>query len=61
MEYSINNKVVEVENKKRVITILNEDTNSQNKINKFSKENAVFNGKKIKYNNENRYVLKPVQ
>lgn len=36
-----------------------DDINSERKVNKIEKENAIFNGEKIKYNNENRYVLKP--
>lgn len=38
-----------------------EDINSESKINKFSKESAIFRVEKNKYNNENRYVLKPMQ
>ncbi len=38
-----------------------DDINSEIKVNKIEKENAIFKGEKIKYNNENRYVLKPIK
>ena len=38
-----------------------EDINSKNKINKFTKEKSVFKVERIKYNNENRYKLTPIE
>jgi len=35
--------------------------NSEIKVNKIERENAMFIGEKIKYNDENRYILKPIQ
>ena len=48
------------ENPYKFIIYPYEDVNSNNKINKFSKEEAIFRGEKIKHNNESRYILKPV-
>lgn len=36
------------------------DINSEFKINSFSIEDAVFISEKIRYDNENRYILKPL-
>ncbi len=38
-----------------------EDINSKNKIQQFSVEEAIFKVEKIKYKNENRYILKPIK
>ncbi len=38
-----------------------QDVNEKNKINKFSIDKAIFKVKKNKYNNENRYILRPIQ
>lgn len=38
-----------------------EDKISEIKINQFEKDKAIFKGEKIKYNNENRYILKPIK
>ena len=36
------------------------DINNEKKVNIFSKDNAIFKAEKVKYNAENRYVLKPI-
>lgn len=36
------------------------DVNSKIKVHQFSREQAVFQGEKIIYDNENRYVFKPI-
>lgn len=38
-----------------------EDINSNNKIQKFSTDEAIFKVERINYNNENRYILKPTK
>ena len=43
------------------LIIFNKDINSKNKINKFTKEKSVFKVERIKYNNENRYKLTPIE
>ncbi|MEF2663376.1 MAG: hypothetical protein U0M92_03550 [Bacilli bacterium] len=37
-----------------------QDVNSKLNVNKIEKEKAMFSGKKIKYNNENRYTFYPL-
>ena len=38
-----------------------EDINSNNKIQKFSTDEAIFKVERINYKNENRYILKPTK